>query len=93
MPIYEYRCNACQAEFEVMQKMSDPELVKCESCGQDKLEKLISWTTFGYGDQMAALKSNDPKSNLRIDRTRSKNVLRETPAAPATTPDPDPDKT
>jgi len=53
MPVYEYRCNACQREFEIQQKMSDDDLVKCEVCGEDKLEKLISWSAFrldGGGD-------------------------------------------
>ncbi|MBA3463860.1 MAG: zinc ribbon domain-containing protein [Deltaproteobacteria bacterium] len=46
MPTYEYRCNACNREFEIQQKMADPDLVKCEACGEDKLEKLISWSAF-----------------------------------------------
>ena len=33
MPIYEYRCDECGDSFEVMQKMSDDPLVKCEKCG------------------------------------------------------------
>lgn len=33
MPIYEYRCDACEAQFEVMQKMSDDPLEVCERCG------------------------------------------------------------
>ncbi|MEO7096539.1 MAG: zinc ribbon domain-containing protein [Polyangiales bacterium] len=46
MPTYEYRCNACGKEFEYQQKMADPDLTKCEACGEDKLEKLISWSAF-----------------------------------------------
>lgn len=45
MPIYEYRCTACGRQFEVMQKMSDKPLTKCEECS-GKLEKLISRTAF-----------------------------------------------
>lgn len=45
MPTYEYHCNACHREFEVQQKMSDADLVRCEACGEDKLERLISWTS------------------------------------------------
>ena len=33
MPIYEYRCDVCEAQFEVMQKMSDDPLEVCERCG------------------------------------------------------------
>ena len=46
MPTYEYRCNACGREFEYQQRMSDDDLVKCEACNEDKLEKLISRTAF-----------------------------------------------
>lgn len=46
MPTYEYRCNACGKDFEYQQKMADPDLTKCEACGEDKLEKLISWSAF-----------------------------------------------
>jgi putative FmdB family regulatory protein len=46
MPTYEYRCNACGKEFEYQQKMADADLTKCEACGEDKLEKLISWSAF-----------------------------------------------
>lgn len=46
MPVYEYRCNACGREFEYQQRMSDPEKTTCESCGQEKLERLISRTAF-----------------------------------------------
>ena len=33
MPIYEYRCDACGASFEVLQRMSDDPLETCEECG------------------------------------------------------------
>ncbi|HEY7678854.1 MAG TPA: FmdB family zinc ribbon protein [Candidatus Methylomirabilis sp.] len=41
MPIYEYRCTACQHTFEVMQKFSDPPVRKCPEC-KGKVEKLLS---------------------------------------------------
>ncbi len=46
MPIYEYHCNACGHEFEVMQKMTDRPIRKCEKCGRLKVKKMISNTTF-----------------------------------------------
>ncbi|RMG43160.1 MAG: zinc ribbon domain-containing protein [Acidobacteria bacterium] len=45
MPIYEYRCEACGDEFEVMQKFSDRPLKRCGKCG-GPLEKLISRSSF-----------------------------------------------
>ena len=41
MPIYEYRCTACQHTFEVMQRFSDPPVKKCPKC-KGKVEKLLS---------------------------------------------------
>ncbi|HPF57863.1 MAG TPA: zinc ribbon domain-containing protein [Candidatus Competibacteraceae bacterium] len=46
MPIYEYRCQSCNHDMEVMQKMSDPELSDCPACGQPQLKKLISAAAF-----------------------------------------------
>ena len=33
MPVYEYRCKACEREFEYQQRMSDPDKTVCEACG------------------------------------------------------------
>ena len=46
MPLYEYRCGACGHEFEVLQKMSDRPIRKCESCGRLKAKRAISQTSF-----------------------------------------------
>ena len=45
MPIYEYKCKECDHEFEVMQKMSDDPISKCEKCA-GPVDKLISQTSF-----------------------------------------------
>ena len=68
MPTYEYRCNACKQEFEYVQKMADPDLVKCEECGADKLERLISWPAFKMSEQISnkALTQPKPKEALRM---------------------------
>jgi len=42
MPIYEYRCESCQHELETIQKISDPLLTDCPSCGEPALKKKIS---------------------------------------------------
>ena len=47
MPIYEYKCSACEENTEKIQCMSDPPLKDCGKCGtQDSLKKLISSTSF-----------------------------------------------
>lgn len=40
MPTYGYRCQSCASEFERFQKITDPALTTCESCG-GALKKLL----------------------------------------------------
>jgi putative FmdB family regulatory protein len=42
MPLYEYRCEACQQRFEVIRKFSDPELAVCTLCGKGPVQRLVS---------------------------------------------------
>jgi len=46
MPIYEYQCTACGHEFEVIQKISDRPIRKCEACARLKAFRKISQTSF-----------------------------------------------
>ena len=41
MPLYEYQCDACGREFELIRKFSDPPLEKCPHCG-GTVRKLFS---------------------------------------------------
>jgi len=41
MPIYEYQCTKCRSKFEVVRKVSDPPLKKCERCN-GPLRKLFA---------------------------------------------------
>ena len=45
MPIYEYRCQDCDHEFEQMQKFSDPPIATCPTC-TGPVTKLISRSAF-----------------------------------------------
>ena len=42
MPIYEYRCDDCDHQFEALQKMSDDALTDCPKCNQPALKKLLT---------------------------------------------------
>jgi len=46
MPIYEYRCDACGAELEELQKLADAPLTDCPSCGKSVLTRLVSAAGF-----------------------------------------------
>ena len=46
MPIYEYKCDACDHRFDKLQKISDEPLKDCPSCGESALTKLVSAAGF-----------------------------------------------
>ena len=46
MPIYEYRCDNCGHELEVLQKISEAPLLRCPECAADGLKKKISAAGF-----------------------------------------------
>jgi putative FmdB family regulatory protein len=68
MPFYEYQCSHCGHSLEAMQKVSDPALKKCPSCGKPQLQKLMSAPVFrlkGGGWYETDFKSDqDSKRNL-----------------------------
>lgn len=41
MPIYEYRCEKCHHQFEILQKINDKSLDTCPKCG-GHLTRLVS---------------------------------------------------
>lgn len=45
MPIYEYKCKKCGKEYELFQRITEPELTSCKFC-KGPTKKLISRTTF-----------------------------------------------
>ena len=72
MPIYEYRCASCGARQEVLQKLSDPPLTDCPSCGRPSMQKLVSaagfqlkgsgWYATDFRDGSKASKGNGKDS-------------------------------
>lgn len=46
MPIYEYRCEACGAQKEHLQKMSDDPIAQCPACGSNQYSKQLSAAGF-----------------------------------------------
>ena len=48
MPLYEYHCDACGREFELIRKFSDPPLEKCPHCGSGPVHKLMSSPAFQF---------------------------------------------
>lgn len=46
MPIYAYKCDACGHAKDVLQKMSDPLLNNCPTCGQATFKKQLTAAGF-----------------------------------------------
>lgn len=78
MPIYEYTCQACGHETEVMHKISDPAPKKCPECGKPRLAKQISAAGFRLAG--GGYYETDFKSGAK------KNIAEKTSAAEACTP-------
>ncbi len=60
MPIYEYHCQKCGHEFEVLQKHFDVDEMPCEKCGSTA-KRMMSNTSFvlkGTGWYVTDYKSN-----------------------------------
>src|ERR1700743_2433573 len=98
MPFYEYQCRNCGHALEAMQKVSDPALKKCPSCGKSQLQKLMSAPVFrlkGGGWYETDFKSDqDNKRNLadRPEDSPKEEKKEGAPAKAKETPPPDPKK-
>ena len=68
MPIYEYACERCNAEFEVEQRITDDPLKRCPRCRSPKVKRLISQTSFvlkgsgWYSDLYSSRKDGKPSA-------------------------------
>ena len=82
MPIYEFQCQSCGNEIEVIQKVSDDPLTDCEACGKPELKKMVSaaafrlsgsgWyeTDFKKGKKKNLTAQNDDKPVSKSDKNK-----------------------
>lgn len=99
MPIYEYRCEACGHQEEFLQKVSEPPIAKCPSCGKRKFRKLLSaagfqlkgsgWyaTDFKGGSKSAPAKAESKAEAKPETKTEAKSEAK-SEAKPAAKPAP-----
>lgn len=67
MPIYEYQCQNCGHQMELIHKISDPPATDCPACSKQALKKKVSAAAFrlkGGGWYETDFKSGDKKKNL-----------------------------
>ena len=91
MPFYEYECTKCHFHTEVLQKISDPPITKCDNC-KGKMKKLISQSTFhlkGSGwyvtDYASKTGGNDGKSSAGDASSTGSETAKETKSSSSDT--------
>ena len=101
MPIYEYRCEACEHQEEHLQKVSEKPLTKCPACGKKAYKKMLSAAGFqlkGSGWYATDFKTTgkkpaeknadlkpDAKSESKADSKTEAKPAAKKSSAPATT--------
>ena len=69
MPTYDYQCFACDYVFEEVQKITADPISKCPKCGEDKVKRLVSKSSFHlkgggwYASGYSSTKANTGSSN------------------------------
>ena len=105
MPIYAYRCEACGHTKDVLQKVSDPLLTVCPSCGAEAFQKQVTAAGFqlkgsgwyvtdfrGGNSKKAPAEKDEPASTdaAKPDAKPTETGSAEADAAPAPAPAPAP---
>lgn len=76
MPIYEYHCEKCGSDLEIIQKITDPPLAMHAECG-GQLKRLISNSAFvlkGSGWYVTDYPSNSRKKALAAETGSGNNA-------------------
>ena len=71
MPIYEYQCQSCGNEIEIIQKISDARITECSACGKPDMKKKVSAAAFrlsGSGWYETDFKSGNKKNLTEGDK-------------------------
>ena len=101
MPLYEYRCTQCFRRVEIIQKVGDPPLEKCQVCG-GAMKKVISspaiqfkgsgWYITDYAKKSSPDRSESKReSSAEASTASGKETAKETgdKKTPAATPSKD----
>lgn len=86
MPIYAYRCTTCGHAKDVLQKMSDPLLTVCPSCGASTFVKQVTAAGFqlkGSGWYVTDFRGGDTASKSSDGTAKSDAAKPDAAAAPA----------
>ena len=77
MPLYEYRCESCQHQFEVIRKFSDAPLDVCPSCGAGPVVKLLSSPAFQFKGTGWYITDYARKDSAKADAAKAESAKTE----------------
>jgi len=60
MPLFEYRCKKCGHVSEFLERAQSESQHKCEQCGSEKTEKILSTFAVGEGKSSGSTGSSCP---------------------------------
>jgi putative FmdB family regulatory protein len=93
MPIYAYRCDECGFAKDVLQKISDPVLTVCPSCGKSSFKKQVTaagfqlkgtgWYVTDFRGGSAPATGTSPSTSASTPPAASDSGSTESSAAPA----------
>lgn len=84
MPIYAYRCDECGFAKDVLQKISDPVLTVCLSCGKPAFKKQL--TAAGFQLKGTGWYATDFRGGATPPAPTATGPVEGTAAAPGTAP-------
>jgi putative FmdB family regulatory protein len=86
MPIYAYRCEACGFAKDVLQKISDPVLTDCPTCGKSSFRKQLTAAGFqlkGSGWYVTDFRGGQSGTSTSATGTKSESTPESKSDAPA----------
>ena len=94
MPIYAYRCDECGFAKDVLQKISDPVLTVCPSCGKSSFKKQVTaagfqlkgtgWYVTDFRGGSAPATGTAPSADSGGSSSSGDSTASAAPAAPST---------
>jgi putative FmdB family regulatory protein len=93
MPLYEYRCESCQHQFEVIQKFSDAPIAVCPQCSAGPVVKLLSSPAFQFKGSGWYITDYARKDSGKSESAKTEAAKSETPKAETTSKESSPAST
>ena len=83
MPTYQYRCTACAADLEVVQKFTDPSLTVCPECDGElrKVFNAVGVVFKGSGFYATDNRTKKDKSKASAEKSTDKPKKADKPKA------------